>query len=317
MKNKIDTNLLIIGSGPAGLTAAVYAARSNLNPILVTGPELGGQISNAKKIDNWPGIVKGISGINITKNLISQVKKFHVNIINDTIQYVDFINKKGFYLCGNNNIYFPNSVIIATGSKPKQLNILNEKKYIGLGLSVCATCDGPFFKNKNIAIVGGGNVAIDDAIFLSDIAKNVKIIHRRNEFKAEKILISQLEKKQKKLNNIDILWNSEVVELIGNNIELTGIKIKNNLLDEYSNIDIDGLFVAIGHLPNSKVFSTQLETTNDYINIGISKEFSTMTNIRGIFAAGDVTDPTYKQAVVASSSGCMSAIDAKKFLQSL
>ncbi|XRY30905.1 MAG: thioredoxin-disulfide reductase [Buchnera aphidicola (Tetraneura akinire)] len=314
MKRKIiKSNLLILGSGPSGYTAAIYAARANLNPILITGSMLGGQLITTNLVENWPGDYKKITGIQLMERMNKHSKKLKTKIIFDTIEKVNF-KKKPFYLFGEENIYISNAVIIATGSYAKYLGLRSEKEYIGKGISSCATCDGIFYKNKTIAVVGGGNTAIEEVLYLSDIASKIHLIHRRENFKAEKILINRL---HKKIESKKVIFhkNSIICEILGKKNCVSGIKIKNHK-NIYSEIKISGLFIAIGHTPNTKIFFNQLETKKGYITVQkILTKNSTQTNISGIFAAGDVIDNCYKQAITAAATGCMAALDAKEYLE--
>ncbi|CAL4042931.1 Thioredoxin reductase [Buchnera aphidicola (Tetraneura ulmi)] len=315
MKKKkiVRSNLLILGSGPSGYTAAIYAARSNLNPILVTGPTPGGQLITTNTIENWPGDYKNITGIQLMDRMNKHSKKLKTKIVFDIIKKVNFMHKP-FFLFGEENIYISNSVIIATGSYAKYLGLKSEKEYMGKGVSSCATCDGIFYKNKDIAIVGGGNTAIEEVLYLSNIVSKIHLIHRKENFKAEKILINRL---KKKIESKKVIFhkNSIVYEIFGKENCVSGIKIKNHK-NIYSEIKISGLFIAIGHIPNTKIFSNQLKTKKGYISVQkILIKNSTQTNIPGIFAAGDVIDNCYKQAITAAATGCMAALDAKEYLE--
>ncbi|WP_075431934.1 thioredoxin-disulfide reductase [Buchnera aphidicola] len=315
--SKIYTSLIIIGAGPAGYTAAIYAARANLKTILITGSEPGGQLLNTNAIENWPGEYHNISGINLMNNMLKHVQKFPIHIINDTIINVNFI-KRPFIMYGEKKNYSSDAVIIATGASPRYLNIPSETLYKSRGgISTCAICDGFFYKNKSVAIIGGGNSALEEALFLSNITKTIYIIHRKKKFTADKILISRIMEKVK-LKKIILYMSYIVNEILGDHLGVTGIRInslKNNIL-----LNVFGIFIAIGHIPNSNIFLNQLETKNNFIQINKNNtehHFQTQTSIPGIFAAGDVTDHIYRQAITASSSGCMAAIDAEKYISSL
>ena len=304
-------NVLIIGSGPAGYTAAIYASRSGLNPTLISGLEPGGQLTITTDVENYPGFENPIQGPWLMEQMKKQAATFGTEIINDYVKNVDF-NKFPFVVETEKEVFHSYSIVIATGAKAKWLNIDGEKEFMGLGVSACATCDGFFFKNKNVAVAGGGNTAVEEALFLSNLCKKVFIIHRRDKFRAEKILQDRLMKK----NNIEILWNQEVKKVIGDkeNRCISGIEVFNNKNKTKTEMKIDGFFVAIGHAPATTLFKTKIEMDDEgYI---ITSPDSTKTNVDGVFAAGDVTDKIYRQAVTAAGMGCMSAIEAESFLNS-
>ena len=304
-------NVLIIGSGPAGYTAAIYASRSGLNPTLISGLEPGGQLTITTDVENYPGFENPIQGPWLMEQMKKQAATFGTEIINDYVKNVDF-NKFPFVVETEKEVFHSYSVVIATGAKAKWLNIDGEKEFMGLGVSACATCDGFFFKNKTVAVAGGGNTAVEEALFLSNLCKKVFIIHRRDKFRAEKILQDRLLKK----DNIEILWNQEVKKVIGDkeNRCISGIEVFNNKNKTKTEMKIDGFFVAIGHAPATTLFKTKIEMDDEgYI---ITSPDSTKTNVDGVFAAGDVTDKIYRQAVTAAGMGCMSAIEAESFLNS-
>jgi len=304
-------NVLIIGSGPAGYTAAIYASRSGLNPTLISGLEPGGQLTITTDVENYPGFENPIQGPWLMEQMKKQAATFGTEIINDYVKNVDF-NKFPFVVETEKEVFHSYSIVIATGAKAKWLNIDGEKEFMGLGVSACATCDGFFFKNKTVAVAGGGNTAVEEALFLSNLCKKVFIIHRRDKFRAEKILQDRLLKK----DNIEILWNQEVKKVIGDkeNRCISGIEVFNNKNKTKTEIKIDGFFVAIGHAPATTLFKTKIEMDDEgYI---ITSPDSTKTNVDGVFAAGDVTDKIYRQAVTAAGMGCMSAIEAESFLNS-
>ena len=304
-------NVLIIGSGPAGYTAAIYASRSGLNPTLISGLEPGGQLTITTDVENYPGFENPIQGPWLMEQMKKQAATFGTEIINDYVKNVDF-NKFPFVVETEKEVFQSYSVVIATGAKAKWLNIDGEKEFMGLGVSACATCDGFFFKNKAVAVAGGGNTAVEEALFLSNLCKKVFIIHRRDKFRAEKILQDRLVKK----DNIEILWNQEVKKVIGDkkNRCISSIKVFNNKNKTNTEVKIDGFFVAIGHAPATTLFKTKIEMDDEgYI---ITSPDSTKTNVDGVFAAGDVTDKIYRQAVTAAGMGCMSAIEAESFLNS-
>jgi thioredoxin reductase (NADPH) len=303
------SNVVIIGSGPAGYTAAIYASRAGLKPLLISGLEPGGQLTITTDVENYPGFEDPIQGPWLMQQMKKQAAVFGTNIINDFVKEVNF-QEVPFIIKTEKEIFKSHSVVIATGAKAKWLNVSGEKEFMGFGVSACATCDGFFFKNKKVAVVGGGNTAIEEALFLSNLCEKVFLIHRRQKLRAEKILQDRLNEKK----NIKIIWNSEVKEVIGDNAKkcITGVKIYNNVNQQLSTLNIEGFFVAIGHAPATDLFKKKLKMDDDgYI---ITSPDSTKTNIDGIFAAGDVTDKIYRQAVTAAGMGCMSAIEAEGFL---
>lgn len=317
MKNFKKTKLLILGSGPAGYTSAIYASRANLNPIIITGNHIGGQLIKTFSIENWPGNFPQITGKKLMDQLHNHALYYKANIINDTIIKIINFNKSPFILEGNLFRYICNSIIIATGSHPKFLGLDSEKKFIGKGVSSCAVCDGFFYRDKVIAIIGGGNSAIEEALYLGKIASKVHLIHRKNNFTAEKILLKKLEILIK--NNKIVLHTPYIVkEILGNNIGVTGIKIYSLYNKNIKIIPVYGIFILIGTIPNSILFREILELDkNNYIITNKNKSnnsYFTETNIPGIFAAGDVMDNTYRQAITSSATGCMAALDAQKFL---
>ena len=303
------SNVVIIGSGPAGYTAAIYASRAGLKPLLISGLEPGGQLTITTDVENYPGFEDPIQGPWLMEQMKKQAVVFGTDIINDYVKEVNF-QEVPFVIKTEKEVFKSHSVVIATGAKAKWLNISGEKEFMGFGVSACATCDGFFFKNKKVAVVGGGNTAIEEALFLSNLCEKVFLIHRRQKLRAEKILQDRLNEKK----NIEIIWNSEVKEVIGDNSKkcITGVKIYNNANQQLSTLNIEGFFVAIGHAPATDLFKKKLKMDDDgYI---ITSPDSTKTNIDGIFAAGDVTDKIYRQAVTAAGMGCMSAIEAEGFL---
>lgn len=304
--------LIILGSGPAGYTAAVYAARANLKPALITGIAQGGQLMTTTDVDNWPGDVEHLQGPALMERMLKHAERFETTIISDHIEKVDF-SKKPFVLQGNET-YSCDALIIATGASAKYLHIPSEQAFMGKGVSACATCDGFFYKNKDVAVVGGGNTAVEEALYLSNIASKVYVVHRRDKFRAEKILISKLLSKK----NVEILWNNEVDEILGDSSGVTQLRIKNKLDQSLKTLDLHGVFIAIGHHPNTQIFDGQLDMNNGYIKTKTGLEGNaTLTSIEGIFAAGDVADHVYRQAVTSAGTGCMAALDAEKYLDNL
>ncbi|WP_425333445.1 thioredoxin-disulfide reductase [Buchnera aphidicola] len=320
MKMKKKKKVLILGSGPSGYTSALYLARANLNPILITGNLVGGQLTQTNNIENWPGSYKKLTGFTLMKNMKKQILKFKVKIIMDHIKSVNF-KKKPFELIGENKKkYFANSIILSTGSSPRFLNIALEKEYLGKGISTCAICDGFFYKNKEVAVIGGGNTAVEEALYLSKIAKSVHLVHRRKYFTAENILLKKLLNKVKK-KKIFLYKNYIVKKILKNNNLISGILIQKYIKKNSKKklkILINGIFIAIGNIPNTSLFKNQIDMKNNYIiTKKYSKKYISQTNIKGIFAAGDVINNTYKQAIIASASGCIAALDAEKYLNSI
>ncbi|OGT06328.1 MAG: thioredoxin-disulfide reductase [Gammaproteobacteria bacterium GWE2_37_16] len=315
MQKTNHSSLIILGSGPAGCTAALYAARANLNPILIAGSAPGGQLITTTMVDNWPGEVSGIGGIELMEKMLQHVQRFQTQVIYDQIVSAD-LQKRPFYLQGESEMYSCDALIIATGASARYLGSPSEQKFIGRGVSACATCDGYFYRNQKVAVVGGGNTAIYEALYLAEIASEVVIIHRRDQFRAEPILVDQLLAKTKK-KKITFEWNTTVKEVLGNESGVTGLSLQNSQTGDNKNIDIKGVFIAIGHKPNTDIFQDQLALENGYIQLLSQNNknlFSTATNIEGVFAAGDVADQIYKQAITSAGTGCRAALDAKKFL---
>ncbi|MCV2524920.1 MAG: FAD-dependent oxidoreductase [Candidatus Lightella neohaematopini] len=303
--------LIILGSGPAGYTAAMYTARANLKPLLITGNNIGGQLINTINIENWPGECN-ISGYNLMNKLFKQIKQYKIDIINDNIIKTNF-NNNPFILYSNNYVYKCDVIIIAIGTYARRLGLLSEKIYENKGISTCALCDGNFYKNKIVAIVGGGNTALEEALYLSSIVKKIYIIHRKDKFNAEPIIVDKIMCLVKN-NKIILYKNSIIQEILGNNHVLTGVKIKNILNQNIININISGLFLAIGHIANTDIFNNQLVLKNNYIYTNFNKNYKTSTSIPGIFAAGDIVYGNYQQAIVAAGSGCMAALDVINYL---
>ena len=302
--------VLILGSGPAGYTAALYAARANLSPVLITGLQKGGQLNTTTDVDNWPGDVHGLQGPDLMDRMLAHVEQFNTEVISDHIHTAN-LSTKALILTGDQGIYSCDALIIATGASAKYLGIPSEDKYKGRGVSACATCDGFFYRDTDVAVIGGGNTAVEEALYLSNIAKKVVVIHRRDKFRAEKILVDRLLKKK----NVTIKWNSILDEVLGDKTGVTGIKIKNTLDKKTMNLVLKGVFIAIGHLPNTKLFEGQLDMKNGYITTksGLNGQ-ATSTNIPGVFAAGDVSDHVYRQAITSAGNGCMAALDAEAYL---
>jgi len=308
--------LLILGSGPAGYTAAVYAARANLNPVLITGLEQGGQLMTTTEVDNWPGDPEGLQGPGLMDRMRQHAERFETEIIFDHINKVD-LKAKPYTLSGDAGVYTCDALIIATGASAMYLGLPSEEAFKGKGVSGCATCDGFFYKNHNVAVVGGGNTAVEEAIYLSNIAKHVTVIHRRDKFRSEKILADQLMEKAKS-GNVTIEWNHELDEVLGDNTGVNKIRIKNTQDGSTKEIDVMGVFIAIGHKPNTAIFEGQLEMNHGYLKIKSGTDGNaTATSVPGVFAAGDVADHIYRQAITSAGSGCMAALDAERYLDNL
>ncbi len=305
--------LLILGSGPAGYTAAVYAARANLKPVLVTGMQQGGQLMTTTEVDNWPGGEEGLTGPQLMDRMRQHAERFNTEIVFDTIHKVDF-SEKPYKLFGDNQNYTCDALIIATGASAMYLGLPSEEKFKGKGVSGCATCDGFFYKNQPVAVVGGGNTAVEEALYLSNIASHVTVIHRRDKFRSEKILADQLIEKSRN-GNVTIKWDSVVDEILGDDTGVTGVRIKNVKDGSTEEIPVMGVFIAIGHKPNTDIFEGQLELDHGYIKVKSGTEGNaTATSKEGIFAAGDVADHIYRQAITSAGSGCMAALDAERYL---
>jgi len=315
--------LLILGSGPAGYTAAVYAARANLNPVLVTGFEKGGQLTTTTDVDNWPGDVEGLQGPDLMERMERHAKRFNTEVIFDQIMRVDFSNHANngagpITLYGDSKtIYTCDALIIATGASAKYLGLPSEKAFMGRGVSGCATCDGFFYRDEEVAVIGGGNTAVEEALYLSNIAKHVTVVHRRDKFRSEKILIDHLMKKVE-AGSVTLRLNSVLEEVLGNDSGVTGMRIQNLKDDSRQDVTLKGVFIAIGHTPNTGIFEGQLKMRNGYIQVKSGLEGgATETSVPGVFAAGDVADHVYRQAVTSAGSGCMAALDAEKYLDNL
>ena len=307
--------VLIVGAGPAGYAAAVYAARANLNPVMISGLEQGGQLMTTTDVDNWPGDSDGLQGPDLMERMKVHALQFNTEIINDHITSVDF-SKRPFTLKGGETSYTADAIIISTGATAKYLGLESEEAYKGKGVSACATCDGFFYRDQKVAVIGGGNTAVEEALYLSNIAEHVTIVHRRDKFRSEKILSDKLIKKAKN-GNISIEWNHNLDEVLGDKMGVTGLRLKGND-GSTKEIDVHGVFIAIGHTPNTGIFEGQLEINKGYIKVKAGLEGNaTQTSVEGVFAAGDVADHVYRQAVTSAGSGCMAALDAERFLDNL
>lgn len=308
--------LLILGSGPAGYTAAVYAARANLDPVVITGMQMGGQLTTTTEVDNWPGDVEGLQGPALMERMKAHAERFNTEILFDHINDVD-LSEKPYRLKGDNGEYTCDALIIATGASAQYLGLESEEAFKGKGVSACATCDGFFYKNKEVAVIGGGNTAVEEALYLSNIASKVHVIHRRDSFRSEKILADKILEKAEN-GNVEIYWHNELDEVLGDDFGVTGMRIKNNQTGETQDIELAGVFVAIGHTPNTGIFEGQLEMNGGYLKVQSGLEGNaTMTSKEGVYAAGDVMDHVYRQAITSAGTGCMAALDAERYLDSL
>ena len=316
MGERKHARLLILGSGPAGYTAAVYAARANLAPMLVTGLEIGGQMTTTTDVDNWPGDDIGVLGPDLMERMRRHAERFETEIVTDTIVEAD-IGARPFVLKGDRGTYTCDALIVATGASARYLGLSSEEAYKGRGVSACATCDGFFFRGQQVAVIGGGNTAVEEALYLSNIASHVSVVHRRDKFRAEKILSAQLIEKARNAN-VTIHWNHVLDEVLGDAMGVTGIRIRKVDNGTTRDLDLSGVFIAIGHTPNTGLFSGQLDMEGGYIRVRSGRNgFATATSVEGVFAAGDVADHVYRQAVTSAGSGCMAALDAEKHLDGL
>lgn len=304
MNKPKNHRLVILGSGPAGYTAAIYAARANLKPVLITGLLQGGQLTQTTEVDNWPGDVAGVQGPELMERMLQHAKRFNTEIIVDHISTVDF-KKRPFYLKGDKE-YTGDALIIATGASARYLGLPSEQKYLGKGVSACATCDGFFFRNKKVAVIGGGNTAVQEALYLANLAAEVIIVHRRDELRAEKLLADRA----LITKNIKFKWNSVLEEVLGDAMGVTGVRLKDVNKDSTEELKLDGVFITIGHQPNTEIFQKQLKMKNGYLVVSNG----TATSVPGIFAAGDVIDSVYQQAITSAASGCMAALDVERYL---
>ncbi|MGB5345389.1 MAG: thioredoxin-disulfide reductase [Woeseia sp.] len=309
--------LVILGSGPAGYSAAVYAARANLNPVLITGVEQGGQLMTTTDVDNWPGDVEGLQGPALMERMLRHAQRFDTEVVNDHIHTAD-LSRRPFRLDGDYGSYSCDALIIATGATAMYLGLPSEEAFKGRGVSACATCDGFFYRGKEVAVIGGGNTAVEEALYLSNIASKVTLVHRRDSLRSEKILQDHLFEKAAN-GNVEIRWDHVVDEVLGDDSGVTGLRIRSTADDsQTSDLDLAGVFIAIGHRPNTELFTDQLDMKNGYITVksGLAGD-ATATSIAGVFAAGDVADQIYRQAVTSAGAGCMAALDAEKYLDAL
>lgn len=314
MSSDKHAQVLILGSGPAGYTAAVYAARANLKPLLITGIAQGGQLMTTTEVDNWPADVHGVQGPDLMQRFLEHAQRFNTEIVFDHINAVDF-SKRPFTLKGDSGTYTCDALIIATGASAKYLGLPSEQAFMGRGVSGCATCDGFFYRDQEVCVIGGGNTAVEEALYLSNIASKVTLVHRREKFTAEAIMIDKLMDKVK-AGKVELKLNATLDEVLGDASGVTGIRIKNKLTGDSEDLKLQGCFIAIGHAPNTEIFQGQLNMENGYIvtQSGL-KGFATQTSVPGIFAAGDVQDHIYRQAITSAGTGCMAALDAQRFLE--
>lgn len=313
MTDKKHSRLLILGSGPAGYTAAVYAARANLNPVMITGLQQGGQLTTTTDVDNWPGDAEGVQGPELMERMLKHAERFGTEIVFDHVHTVDVENRP-FTLTGDAGTYTCDALIIATGATAKYLGLPSEEAFMGRGVSACATCDGFFYRGQKVAVIGGGNTAVEEALYLSNIASEVHLIHRREELRAEKILQDKLFDKAKN-GNVTLHWHRTLDEVLGDDSGVTGIRIRSAQDESTEELELAGVFIAIGHKPNTDIFTGQLDMKDGYILVrGGLEGNATLTSVDGVFASGDVADHVYRQAVTSAGTGCMAALDAEKYL---
>jgi len=316
MSNTRHSRLVILGSGPAGYSAAVYAARANRNPLLITGLEEGGQLMTTTEVDNWPGDPHGLTGPALMERMRKHAERFNTEVLNDHINAVD-LSQRPFKLEGDRGVYTCDALIIATGATAKYLGLPSEQEFRGRGVSACATCDGFFFKNQKVAVVGGGNTAVEEALYLTNIASHVTLVHRRDTLRAEKILQQHLFDREK-AGKVRLVWNHNIDEVLGDDNGVTGLRVAPTAGGAKEEIDVAGVFIAVGHAPNTQLFADQLEMKNGYLVVksGLSGN-ATQTSVPGVFAAGDVADHVYRQAITSAGTGCMAALDADKYLEQI
>ena len=309
-------SLIILGSGPAGYTAAVYAARANLNPVVITGLQAGGQLTTTTDVDNWPGDADGVQGPELMQRMQAHAERFNTEIIYDHINKAE-LTERPFRLTGDTGVYTCDALIIATGASAQYLGLESEEAFKGKGVSACATCDGFFYRNQTVVVVGGGNTAVEEALYLSNIAKEVILVHRRDTLRSEKILQDKIFERAEN-GNITLLWNNQLDEVLGDEMGVTGIRVKSTETGETQEIEAQGVFIAIGHKPNTELFEGQLDMQHGYLKIKTGLEGNaTQTSIEGVYAAGDVADHSYRQAITSAGFGCMAALDAERYLDDL
>jgi thioredoxin reductase (NADPH) len=307
------SRFLIIGSGPAGYTAAIYGARANLNPVIISGIEQGGQLTTTTDVENWPGDAEGLQGPDLMQRMLEHAERFESELVFDHIHTAD-LGQRPFRLEGDSGVYTADAIVIATGASAMYLGLPSEEAFKGKGVSACATCDGFFYRDRKVAVIGGGNTAVEEALYLSNIASEVVLVHRRDELRAEKILQDRIFEREKS-GNVTIMWNHVLDEVLGDDSGVTGMRVKNVSSGKTSDIDLAGIFIAVGHAPNTGIFEGQLEMSGGYINIKSGVDgYATATSVPGVFAAGDVADHVYRQAVTSAGFGCMAALDAERWL---
>ncbi len=309
-------SLIILGSGPAGYTAAVYAARANLNPVVITGMQAGGQLTTTTDVDNWPGDAEGVQGPELMQRMQAHAERFNTEVIYDHINKAE-LTERPFRLTGDTGVYTCDALIISTGASAQYLGLESEEAFKGKGVSACATCDGFFYRNQTVVVVGGGNTAVEEALYLSNIAKEVILVHRRDTLRSEKILQDKIFERAEN-GNITLMWNNQLDEVLGDDMGVTGIRVKSTETGETQEIEAQGVFIAIGHKPNTDLFDGQLDMEHGYLKIKTGLEGNaTQTSIEGVFAAGDVADHSYRQAITSAGFGCMAALDAERYLDDL
>ena len=315
MSESKHCRVLILGSGPAGYSAAVYAARANLNPVLVTGIEQGGQLMTTTEVDNWPGDVEGLQGPELMDRMLRHAQRFDTDIVFDQVHTVE-LSQRPFTLTGDSGVYTCDALVVATGASARYLGLPSEEAFKGKGVSACATCDGFFYKQQAVAVIGGGNTAVEEAIYLSNIASRVTLVHRRDKLRAEAMLIDKLmARTAENGGNIEIVWDHVLDEVLGDESGVTGMRIRSKDSDATQDIDLMGVFIAIGHTPNTGIFEGKLDMVNGYITVASGTDGNaTATSVPGVFAAGDVMDHVYRQAITSAGTGCMAALDAERFL---
>ena len=308
--------VLILGSGPAGYTAAIYAARANLEPVVITGMQQGGQLTITTDVDNWPGDVEGLQGPDLMDRMLRHAERFDTDVVFDHI-HTAHLGRRPFLLEGDSGQYSCDALIICTGASAQYLGLPSEEAFMGRGVSACATCDGCFYRGQDVAVIGGGNTAVEEALYLSNIASSVTVIHRRDELRAEKIMQDRLFERERN-GNVNIMWDHVLEEVLGDDSGVTGMRVRNVKSDDETSLDLKGVFIAIGHIPNTGIFSGQLDMANGYIKTHSGTEgMATATSIPGVFAAGDVADHVYRQAITSAGFGCMAALDAERWLDEL
>ena len=313
MSDVKHSRFLIVGSGPAGYTAAIYGARANLQPVVITGLEQGGQLTTTTDVENWPGEAEGLQGPDLMQRMLEHAERFDTQVVFDHIHTTD-LRQRPFRLEGDSGVYTADALVIATGASAKYLGLASEEAFKGKGVSACATCDGFFYRGRKVAVIGGGNTAVEEALYLSNIASEVVLVHRRDELRSEKILQDRLFDRERN-GNVTILWDHVLDEVLGDDSGVTGMRVRNVRTDAASEIDLAGVFIAVGHAPNTGIFEGQLEMNGGYIKIRSGTEgYATATSVPGVFAAGDVADHVYRQAVTSAGFGCMAALDAERWL---